>query len=56
MSRTLFSYLIILGNQVATSGAAISSARTKTSIAMKGRADLITCPIVTLKGAIPFIT
>ena len=41
-SIDLISYLIILGSQVATCGAAISSARTKTSIAIKGRADRTT--------------
>ena len=46
----------MLGSQVATSGIAIKSARTKISIAIKGNADFTTWPIVTSKGAIPFIT
>ena len=47
---------ILLGSQTATSGMAMSSASTNSSIRMKGMAERITCPMGTSKGAIPFIT
>ncbi len=44
------------GNQTATSGNAIKSASTKSSISINGNADLTPWPSVMPWGAIPFMT